>query len=328
MFVTMKLLHFNLFVISFVGYVNAIALIPVPTPAPTFPAVLAKRDEKHTLGYKSESQVGETTIYTSVTNSYDLNSMIQSGSYYHGNCFSSLPGATPSCDVNYDLYTACSSGWLVAKSTSRFCENDVSSCQSDLLMFSYGALPYRTQIYCATIGHVAWDVYEIKPPATGVTRMARTRSTGATTTTAATPSSTSRATSRTMDGSESTSTAASSSSSSGAPASSSGVVTPERGERNYTPVIAGSVVGGLSVIAIAVVGAFFLLRRRRGQAHSDTHAQVAAIPGHEPVYVPYKHTEPAPLYHDLPTVTQMSQQGSSRDSARWSPRSGVTEMEG
>ncbi|KAF2243371.1 hypothetical protein BU26DRAFT_116886 [Trematosphaeria pertusa] len=213
----------------------------------------AKRQVASTISYDPYSTwaytAGEpsdgTVIWAPLTYYASDYSLMTSSKYYticpDSTYLSSISSYMFTCSK---LWTACTSGYLVAESTSSFCLSAGYTCFTSLLFPSYGASEAVTKLGCAThpdeTVSTIFSIYQERPPPTILA--ADLTSTASTSTPSASPAS-----------SLATSTATSTSSASAHSSS----------KPNRTGIIAGSVVAGVAVLVMGSLGVLYVLRRTR-----------------------------------------------------------------
>lgn len=294
--------------LAFLASISCVSAIAAPqpkvTPAPVLGAVYARQIASvsssrsstskftTTWGYYSGGTNTNGTLWAPITWTTEGNTLVSSGGHVRRCTFSSTSQYISSLSsysyTTFDtvtscyLFTTCSEGWLVAASTSFYCVRSQSVCKTDLLYETFGASDAMTWMYCDTTSTGASTItamYKTKPgpmPAT-------------------TPASTT---------SETSATAASS-----LPSQSTTTVPPPP-KSNNTGVIAGSVVGGVAVLAIAGVGILFLLRRnRKKKQNTETAAQAQPFvpPGYHSEKPPAQYTEPYPQQYPQQYAQQPQQ---------------------
>lgn len=125
---------------------------PSVTPAPLLP-----RENFKTLGWMSESLVGNETAYTPYSYDGDIYTYTTSGIYFQA-C-TRLP-----CQV----WTGCSEGYIMGVRTSSSCGAGGAAssyfCSNDVLYKSLGATREYSWYWCDTAPNIGTTYYEEEPP--------------------------------------------------------------------------------------------------------------------------------------------------------------------
>ncbi|KNG50962.1 hypothetical protein DDE82_003931 [Stemphylium lycopersici] len=232
--------------------VASAALLPPPVPAPTAPAVLPRQDASDantTVGFYVIGTLDDTTAWaTSVFP--ETESYLFTREQYWQKCPSSsvfeVDGITTTSVLlatGCSAWTSCSGTTLYNGDSSSTCGGDFGLCYTDLKFSSSGAPSAYTRIYCDWTGRhgdFTTSLYEVLPAdATPTPTTSFDSSSSAERTSARVPSSTSSPSSANQNDSDSD------------------------GSKDNTGVIAGSVVGGLAVIAFAGVAVLYILKRAK-----------------------------------------------------------------
>ncbi|KAF2279004.1 uncharacterized protein EI97DRAFT_465354 [Westerdykella ornata] len=247
---------------------GSVAPLPVPTGLGTDPAASSKLTR--TFAYFSGGQTEGVVLWAPFTYRPDDYTFTSSGQFWRGcsKTYYQTVGTSVSADTECPLFTTCSDGWLKWSTKSVFCVQAGSSCYTDLLYETYGATDALSWLYCNTASTDVVTAYRTQPPA----------NVPATTTN---PSTSINSPSSTQTGPTSTTSTTSTS-----------TPPPEPKPKNNAGIIAGSVVGGVAVIALAAVAIFYILRRGRNTNAGDASAAGAAAAAAPPTYPEYQAEKP------------------------------------
>lgn len=295
------MLKFSL--LAFLASTSCVSAIAAPqpkvTPAPVLGPIHARQVASTssrpsttskfttTWGWYSGGSDAQGTVWAPITWTTEGNTLVSSGGHVRRCTYSSTSSYISSLSsysyTTFDqvtscyLFTTCSEGWLVAASTSFYCVRSQSVCKTDLLYQTFGASDPMTWMYCDTTSSGASTItamFKTKPgPMPATTSASATTETSATVATQSIPA-------------ETTTSA------------------PPPGKSSNTGVIAGSVVGGVAVLAIAGVGILFLLRRNRKKKAATTETAAQAQPFVPPGYHSEKPPAPAPYTDPYPQQYQ------------------------
>ncbi|KAF2662348.1 hypothetical protein K491DRAFT_686235 [Lophiostoma macrostomum CBS 122681] len=217
-----------------------------------------------TLGYSSVNVESESTTWGAYSYYIDYMWTITTDSYF-GFCSSYTPydysasSYESGTDTCY-LYTTCSEGILYGPSSySNDCVDSGYKCGTWQLYESWGASDAQQYLFCAyTTENTTTSLFVEKPGA----RVTEPASSSAITTSSSTPTTTSATPASTSSAPPATSAAGGGG-----------------GSSSNTGVIAGSVVGGVAVLAIAGVAIFWIMRRSRNNHHTGAPDQSTYVPG-------------------------------------------------
>ncbi|PVI08310.1 hypothetical protein DM02DRAFT_621197 [Periconia macrospinosa] len=174
---------------------------------------------------------------------------------------------TSSGTYSCPIWTDCQAGTLSGfDSATSFCQVGASRCITYVLYNSFGGMPSQTSLGCSSVASgsaVETTLYYNKPAATGLTR----------------PSGVSQT-------------------SSSPPESSTSPPSSPPPAKDNTGAIAGGVVGGLAVLAVAGVAIFWILRRSRRKNKDEPVSSATDTP-----YDPYKQSPQGPVGYYEPGIT-------------------------